>query len=169
LFDVHKAIEKLPGAMEARRQIVVTTLRFLEDLSKDADQDDALRFMLSASYFKVANVLGYPLQPNLGDTKGALANYEKSVGLIEPLLAKDPDHSEYVLQWVQTKVNWATLLAMTGDRPRAVQMMRNTLPVARRLLRLCPKDSPCLLAEGQVYSVIVDALLSSDSSAALHF
>jgi tetratricopeptide (TPR) repeat protein len=169
LFDVHTAIEKLPGATEARRQIVVTTLRFLENLSKDAGQDDGLRFMLSASYFKVANVLGYPLQLNLGDTKGALANYEKSVALIEPLLAKDPDHSEYVLQWVQTKVNWATLLAMTGDRPRAVQMMRNTLPVARRLLRLCPKDSPCLLAEGQVYSVMVDALLSGDSSAALHF
>ena len=142
LFDVHTAIEKLPGATEARRQIVVTTLRFLEDLSKDAGQDDGLRFMLSASYFKVANVLGYPLQPNLGDTKGALANYEKSVALIEPLLAKDPDRSEYLLQWVQTKVNWATLLARTGEKPRALQMMRDTLPAAQRLLRLCPQGLP---------------------------
>ena len=109
---------------QARRQIVVTTLRFLEDLSKDAGQDDDLRFVLSASYFKVANVLGYPAQPNLGDTKGALANYEKSAGLLEPLLAKDPNRPEYLLQWVQTKVHWATLLARTDEKPRAVQMMR---------------------------------------------
>jgi tetratricopeptide (TPR) repeat protein len=169
LFDVHTAIEKLPGATEARRQIVVTTLRFLEDLSQDAGQDDGLRFMLSASYFKVANVLGYPLQPNLGDTQGALANYEKSVALIEPLLAKHPDRPEYVLQWVQAKVNWATLLASTANEPRALQMMRDILPTAQRLPQLCPKDSQCLRAEGQVYSVMVNTQVTRDGGTALHF
>jgi serine/threonine protein kinase len=169
LFDVHKAIEKLPGAIEARRQIVVTTLRFLEDLAKDAGQDDGLRFMLSASYFKVANVLGYPLQPNLGDTKGALANYEKSAALLDPLLAKDPDRAQYLLQWVQTKVNWATLLARSIENPRALQMMQETLPAAQRLVRLRPQDPRCLVAESQVYSVMVNILATTDSEAALQF
>jgi serine/threonine protein kinase len=169
LFDVHAAIEKLPGATEARRQTVVTTLRFLENLSKDAGQDDGLRFMLSASYFKVANVLGYPLQPNLGDTQGALVNYEKSVALLEPLLAKDPDRAEYLLQWVQTKVNWATLLARTIEKPRALQMMRQTLPAAQRLVQLRPQDSRCLFVESRVYSVMVTILLTTDSKAALNF
>jgi serine/threonine protein kinase len=169
IFDVQKAIEKLPGAIEARRQIAVTTLRFLEDLSKDAGQNDGVRFMLSASYFKVANVLGYPLQPNLGDTKGALANYEKSVALLEPLLAKDPDRADYRLQWVQTKVNWATLLARTVEKPRALQMMRETLPAAERLVRLHPQDPRCLFAESRVYSVMVTLNLTTDSETALHF
>jgi tetratricopeptide (TPR) repeat protein len=169
LFDVHTAIAKLPGATEARRQIVVTTLRFLEDLSKDAGQDDGLRFGLSASYFKVANVLGYPLQPNLGDTQGALANYQKSVALIEPLLAKNPDRSDYVLQWVQEEVNWATLLSRTGEEPRALEMMRNVLPAAQRLPQSCPKDLQCSLAVSQVYSVLVNTLVSRDGGAALHF
>ncbi len=167
LFDVHKAIEKLPGATEARRQIVVTTLQFLENLSKDAGQDDDLRFVLSASYFKVANVLGYPFQPNLGDTKGALTNYQKSVDLIGPLLAKDRDNSKYLLQSVQTKVNWATLLFSTGEAARAAEMMRNTVPAAQELARLCPHDSQCSLAEGQVYSTLADALLSHHISEAL--
>jgi len=169
LFDVHTAIEKLPGATEARRQIVVTTLRFLENLSKDAGQDDGLRFMLSASYFKVANVLGFPLQPNLGDTKGALANYEKSIGLIEPLLAKNPDRSEYLLQWLQTKINWATLLAYTSDEARAVQIMLHAVPAAQKLPRLCPRETQCSLAEGQVYAVIVGALATRDTTTALHY
>jgi serine/threonine protein kinase/tetratricopeptide (TPR) repeat protein len=169
LFDVHKAIEKLPGATEARRQIVVTTLRFLEDLSKDAGHDDGLRFMLSASYFKVANVLGYPYQPNLAYTQGALANYEKSATLIEPLLAKDPGRWEYVLQWVETKVNWATLLNWAGEGPRAVQMMRDTLPTAHRLPPLCPRNSDCYLAESTVYSELVNILATRDPNAALHY
>ena len=78
-------------------------------------EDEQLRFTLGASYYKVANVLGFPTRPNLGDTKGALANYQKSVDLIGPLLAKDRDDSKYLLQCVQTKINWATVLFSTGE------------------------------------------------------
>jgi len=169
LFDVHAAIETLPGSTEARRQIVTTTLKFLENLSKDAGQDDDLRFVLSASYFKVANVLGYPLQPNLGDTKGALANYEKSAAFIEPLLAKNPDRAEYVMQWVQNRVNWATLLSQTGEVPRALEMLRATLPQAHRLPELCPHESQCYVTEGSVYSVLVNTLSTVKPDEALNY
>ena len=169
LFDVHSAIEKLPGSTEARRQIVTTTLKYLEDLSKDAGQDDELRFMLSASYFKVANVLGYPIQPNLGDTKGALANYEKSLAFLAPLLARNPNHGDYVLQQVQTEVNWATLLSYIGEAPRAVEMLRGILPVAKRLPRLCPAETQCLIAESAVDSVLVNTLLHTNSPEALEY
>src|SRR5262249_29222133 len=91
VYDVHSAIEKLTGATEARRQIVATTLQLLEDLSKDAGQDDRLRLVLSAAYLKVGDVQGYPLRPNLGDTEGALASYQKSLDLIGRLLAKEPE------------------------------------------------------------------------------
>ncbi len=169
LFDVHKAIEKLPGATEARRQIVTTTLRFLENLSKDAGQDDRLRFMLSASYFKVANVLGYPLQPNLGDTKGALENYAKAEDLIEPLLAKDPDRAEYVMQQVEIKTNWGTVLWRVGSTPSAVKTAESAVPAAQRLQRLCPLDPQCYIAQADVYSALVDTLVSVDSAAALNY
>ncbi len=169
LFDVHAAIEKLPGSTEARRQIVVTTLRFLEDLSKDVADDEQLQFTLGASYYKVANVLGFPTRPNLGDTQGALANYRKSAAFLAPLLAKDPDRGDYALQWVQTKINWATVLAATGKQPEAVQVLQDLVPTAHRLKRLCPKDTLCYRAEGDVYSGLVDILINQDTDAALHY
>src|SRR5262249_51749590 len=82
LYDVHPAIAPLPGGTEARRQIVSTTLGFLEtlwnDANKDAKQDDRLRFALSVSYARVAGVLGDPTHSSLGDSRGALENYTRS-------------------------------------------------------------------------------------------
>jgi len=169
LFDVHSAIEKLPGATEARRQIVDTTLRYLKDLSNDASQDDRLRFMLSVSYLRVANVLGYPLQPNLGDSKGAVENYEKSANCIEPLLKSHPDNPDYLRQWVETRVAWATLVSHNGDKPAAVKMMQDTLPAAARLARLCPSDPRCLLSKPSVCGTLLDALYVADTAAALRY
>ena len=34
---------------------------------------------------------------------GALANYRKSIGLIERLLAKEPDRPQYIRQWVEAQ------------------------------------------------------------------
>ncbi len=167
LFDVHSAIERLPGATEARREIVATTLTFLQNLSKDADQDDRLRFMLSVSYKKVADVMGYPLQPNLGDSKGALENYEKSVVLIEPLLKKEPNRPEYIQQEVEAKIAWATVLERASEVKRAVEMLQSALPAAKRLPRLCPRDPSCWITESHIYSEMVNTLASRDVGAAL--
>ena len=169
LFDVHSAVETLPGATEARRQIVATTLSFLQDLSKDVAQDDRLRFMLSVSYLRVGNVLGSPLQPNLGDTKGALENYERAAIMIDPLVKNEPDRAEYIRQWVETKTAWAAVLDRNGEQPRAAAMLRETLPPARRLQKLCPKDPKCWTAEEGIYSELVESLGSIDSGAALQY
>jgi len=169
LFDVHSAIETLPGATEARRKIVDTTLRYLKDLSADAAQDDRLRFALGVSYWRVAGVLGYPLQPNLGDSKGALENFKKSSDWLEPLVKSHPDKPEYVGQWVDTKSDWATLLAHTGEERRAVEMLQNALPAATSLARLCPRTPKCLLYEPGIYGKLLDIVYSRDSTSALQY
>lgn len=169
LFDVHSAIEKLPGATEARRQIVDTTLRYLKDLSADASQDDRLRFTLGVSYWRVANVLGYPLRPNLGDSKGALESYQKSAQWIEPLLKKHPDNPDYLRQWVDTRVDWSTLLYHSGEVPRSIQMLQGTLPAADRLPLVCPRDPKCFFAQASVSGELVNAFFNSDTTQALRY
>lgn len=169
LYDVHSAIEKLPGATEARRQIVASTLQFLQDLSKDAAQDDRLRFVLSVSYSKVASVLGYPVRPNLGDSKAALANYNKSIELIQPLLKKEPNRPDYILQWLQAQQESAYVISTTGERDRAVSTLRSLLPVAKKLSQVCPHDEQCVMAEGAVCSALVDILEKGGQGDALEY
>ena len=169
LFDVHSAIEKLPGATQTRKQIVEATLKFLEDLSKSAGDDDRLRFVLSVSYAKVADVQGDPTRANLGDSAGALANYQRSDRFIEPLLAKEPGRPEYILQWLEVKKSIAVLMNTTGDTRRAAEILQSLLPNARRVSGLCPKDIHCLMAEGSVDNGLVETLSGLDSHAALKF
>ena len=169
LYDVHSAIEKLPGATEARRQIVSTTLAFLEGLSRDAAQDDRLRFALSVSYSKVAAVLGDPARPNLGDSRGALENYRRSIVLVESLVAKAPNNTVYLLHWLNTQADWAAVAARTGDNRRAVDVLRALLPTARRLPALCPGVAACLMAEGTVAGELADIVDTSDTAATLEY
>jgi serine/threonine protein kinase len=167
LFDLHTAIEKLPGATEARRQIVVTTLKFLENLSKEAGQDDRLKYELSVSYSKVARVQGFPRTPNLGDTNGAIANYKKSIDWIKALLQKEPNNPQYILQWIDAQTGWAAVIASTGADQAALTALREVLPPAQRLPQLCPEETRCWLAEGPVSLEMVTVLAHSDLEAAL--
>ena len=72
LFDIHSQIERLPGATEARRQIVNTTLQYLEELSKGAANDERLRMAAGDGYLKLAQLQGDPYGPSLRDYPGAL-------------------------------------------------------------------------------------------------
>src|SRR5205814_3908303 len=72
VFDVHDRIQYLPGATEARKAIVATALRYLENLRQEAGGDHSLLLELSAAYERIGDVQGMPIMSNLGDTQGAL-------------------------------------------------------------------------------------------------
>jgi serine/threonine protein kinase len=169
LFDVHSAIERLPGSTAARRQIVATTLQFLEGLSKDAGDDERLRYVLSAAYSKIADVQGYPLSPNLGDTQGALAGYEKSIQLIEPLLTRQPENPQFLLQKIMVQNRRALILERVGQAPRALEIYRATLPQAEQLGRLSPRDFEARLQAPTTYSGMSTAFYHADSPDALTY
>lgn len=167
LHEVHSAIEKLAGATEARRQLVATTLQFLQNLSQDSGQDDRLRLVLSAAYMKVADVQGGPLQANLGDSTGALTNYQKSIALIEPLLKKEPERPEYLMQWVDDRIRLGDLLRSMGSLEQALASFRGALPAAQKLARRCPGNPDCRLKEADIYSGLSLAKQTRDPAGAL--
>ena len=83
LFEFHDAIENLPGSTKARRLVVEKGLQYLEALAVDAANDPQLAREVGTAYKKLGDVQGDPLRSNLGDTKGALESYRKSVKMLE--------------------------------------------------------------------------------------
>ena len=81
LFEVHDSIKNLPGSTPARKLIVDRALEYLDNLSKESAGDLSLQRELAEAYERVGTVQGQYLQNSLGDTKGALASYQKAFAI----------------------------------------------------------------------------------------
>jgi tetratricopeptide (TPR) repeat protein len=90
MFDIHDAIAKLPGSTEVRRLLVTNALQYLDSLASEAGNDPTLERELATAYEKMADVLGRPSTPNLGDVHGALTAYHKAQAARQRLLADEP-------------------------------------------------------------------------------
>jgi len=162
LFDVHTAIERLPGATEARREIVKTTLAFLENLSKEVGRDDGVRLSLATAYWRLGDVQGYAHKPNLGDMNGALLSYKKSAELLEPLRAKRPKDPDVLRQITDTYQHMGSVLDEMGDVPGVVRAYENALPAAKLLAQIQPDDPESNEAVGVFYNDLAGALQFTD-------
>ena len=90
MFEVHDAIQTLPGSTPARRLLVTRVLDYLDKVSKDSEAESRLQLEIAAAYQKVGDVQGNPYLPNLGDVAGAMASYRKALEITETLVARDP-------------------------------------------------------------------------------
>ncbi len=162
LFDVHSAIERLPGAMDARREIVKTTIAYLENLSKDAGQDDDLRLSMATAYWRLGDIQGYADKPNLGDLKGALASFTKSAELLQPLRIKRPRDPVVVMQVVDTYQHMGRVFELMGDVPGAQRSFENALPEAKRIAILQPNDVESNEVLGVFYNDLAIAIQFAD-------
>lgn len=167
LFDVHGNIERLPGATEARKQLVNTTLDYLEKLSKDAGNDERLSKALGAAYFRLGDLQGYPFTPNLGDSMGAIKSYRAGVALLGPLRQAHPKDSEAQRLWLETEGRLATLLDQTGDSQGAAKLLRDALPWTAALARLPGSGVDAERIEGEFYDLLAVAVAKQDLIEAL--
>jgi tetratricopeptide (TPR) repeat protein len=115
MFDIHDAIAKLPGSTEARRLLVVNALEYLDSLAREAGGDPVLQRELATAYEKMADVLGRPNTPNLGDVHGALAAYRKAQAARARLLAREPGNVELLREFSTTSQKMSRASFYAGD------------------------------------------------------
>jgi len=167
LFDIHSQIEGLPGATEARRKIVGTTLQYLEELEKDAQDDERLRMTVAVGYLKLAGLQGNPNGPSLRDYPGALKSYQKAEALLAPLCRAHPKDAEPLAAWIEVRFGAGQVLTVNGGAAEAVGYLEAALAPARTLARLHPNDPVSGRREPLLDGAIAWALDERDTSAAL--
>jgi serine/threonine protein kinase len=94
LFDYHDQIATLPGSTKVRAQLVKDSLGYLDALSQQAGPDKQLQRELASAYLKVGDVQGRAFRANLGDSKGAMDSYHKSLAMRQRLTALQPESLE---------------------------------------------------------------------------
>ena len=140
LFDIHDAIAALPGAVEARRRVVSTTLGYLQSLEKTHGLDSRTRLLLSTAYFKIGATQGDPTGPSLQDFEGALRSYRKAEAVLAPLYRRRQDDPAVILRWLEIERSVADLTNRNGQPRAAAEAYAVLLPAAHRLGQLEPAN-----------------------------
>ena len=109
LFEVHDAIEVLPGSTTARALIVKRGVEYLDSLAASS-VDPALRAELAAGYLRLGDVQGRGGDASLGDAATARESYRKAVRLAEKGL---PHRAEAPLS---SKSSWRGLVPASPRR-----------------------------------------------------
>jgi len=89
-FALDKTIQTLPGATEARHQIVSTSMAYLEALGAEARDDRELALEIGTAYLQVARVQGVPSGSNLGDFEEADKTLAKAETVVDSVLRAEP-------------------------------------------------------------------------------
>ena len=153
IFDIHDSIQDLSGSGEARRLIVTTGLRYLNDLSKEAAGDPSLQGELAAGYERLGDVQGRALQASQGNYAGAADSYRSALALRRSILAAQPGNSEVRRELVLNYIKLSELLLLTGDAA-------DTLALSREAVRNSGELSASDQRNRQYQSVMARSLLS---------
>lgn len=124
MFEIHDAIENLPGSTPARRLLVERALEYLDRLTQEAGDDPSLQRELAMAYQKVGDVQGYPYTANLGDTAGALQSFRKALAIREALSTQNPADRQLRREWAVNYGLIADTLAKAGDTTGALENIR---------------------------------------------
>jgi non-specific serine/threonine protein kinase/serine/threonine-protein kinase len=131
IFEVHDAIRELPGSTPARQLLVTKGLEYLDKLSRDAGDRPDLKRELANAYVKVADVQGRPLNPNLGDTAGALDSYRKAIAIYESL-GSTSGATTLQRELATAYLRLSEILSSTGDTKQALDFARKGLALQQQ-------------------------------------
>jgi non-specific serine/threonine protein kinase/serine/threonine-protein kinase len=140
LFEVHDAIENLPGSTPARKILVDRALHYLDKLSQEAKDDLSLQRELAAAYEKVGDVQGGYRSANLGDTAGFIASYRRALAIRQAALQADPTNVQAQRELLRTHGRLSDALTAAGDSAGSLEQLRQLLPIAERLSAADPKN-----------------------------
>ena len=92
IFDIHDAIQNLPGATPARKLLLDRAVEYLDSVAKDSGGEPDLQRELAWGYQRLAVVQGNPTESNLGDLNAALTSDRKGLALFEQVAKANPNN-----------------------------------------------------------------------------
>ncbi len=94
VFELHDAIQDLPGSTSARKILVGRALQYLEDLKATGPKNREVQLEIAEAYGRIGEVQGNLGRAHLGDTEDAVRSETEARRLAKELLAANPGDSD---------------------------------------------------------------------------
>jgi non-specific serine/threonine protein kinase/serine/threonine-protein kinase len=130
IFDIHDAIQNLPGATPARRLLLDRAVQYLDASTQDSAGNPDMQRELAWAFQRLAVVQGNPTESNLGDVQASLASDRKALALFTQVAASHPDDviDQLNVAMMHRIIAFSTLLTGEG-RQHLEQAMAITAPL----------------------------------------
>jgi len=162
IFDIQPKMGAVAGTTSLRKDLIESTLKYLEALTRDAGDNPALLRELSASYVELARVQGIQGAANVGDTQAARRTLGEAEKLVERLMKLDPNGPESLHEAVSVERNVALSFLYQAAYAPAQQHARRAVDRAERLVAIRP-DFPAREDLADAYRTLANC---SDSTEA---
>lgn len=154
IFKYHDGIAALPGSTELRKQLVHDALDYLNNLVAKGSDDPGLLREVATAYRRIADVQGGVLTnmsgggtvsaSNLGDTAGALENYNKARMIRAQLVRLQPGNSDLRLEQAEVEGNLGEMDIILGRPAEGAAQFRNAIAFLQTLRPERPNDQRLL-------------------------
>jgi serine/threonine protein kinase len=134
LFELHDAIQELPGSTAARALIIQRSLKYLDRISAASPGNSALQLESAEGYKRLGDVQGKSGDANLGEYASARESYQKALALLRQP-ARDP-----ALDRKRRR-----LLGLTLIRLGSYQEISRALEILEALRQTGTKDAATLI------------------------
>jgi len=138
IFDVQPKMAAVPGTTPLRKELIESTLQYLEALARDAGNNPALLRELASSYVRLARVQGVGGEANVGDVQGARRSLGEAQKLVERLLTLDPKAADSLHEASSLERYLAVSFLDEGAFPRAREHARRAVELAERQVAIRP-------------------------------
>ena len=93
IFDIHDALQDIPGTTPARNLLLDRAVQYLDRVSKDAEGDADLQRELAWAYQRLATVQGDATVSNVGQVSAADLSSQKAMALFDAVARTNPKNT----------------------------------------------------------------------------
>ena len=158
LFDVHDAIQDLPGSTPARALIAKTGTEYLDRLAADSRGDPSLELDLAEGYNKIGDVEGNVAGSNLGKPLEAIAIYRKALAISQSVLARHPSDRRARRVVAQSDEGLGLLLAFQGKAADGLEHFHEAMKLRQAESDAEPRNVELRLDLARAYEDQADIL-----------
>lgn len=134
LADVYSAVAKLPGGTAARKLLVENSIKYLASLEHESRDSPELQRDLAMAYERLGDVQGDFNSAAVGDTKGAIESYQRSLQIRRELVAQNPS-LEAKRELVRAALNLSEFIGGLSDTEQALSLAQEAVRAADDILK----------------------------------
>jgi tetratricopeptide (TPR) repeat protein len=136
VFELHDAIENLPGSTAARALLIQRSLEYLRSLEASSGRDLGLKWELAEAYKRVGDAQGDAAAGNLGDSTGALDSYARARSLLNQIAAARNPNVTTLKTLAAVASSTAGILLARGRQAEAVALRKEAVEALRQVALL---------------------------------